>query len=99
MVGMLNTRRVGHLDCADGGQVWVDGLRLTSGICTAHRSLMSPTSCGWRFSRPRWWSGLWQAGNRELTTQALRTRHFDIPVDWAAQKPAPRRSLYVASER
>jgi hypothetical protein len=42
---------------------------------------------------------LWQAVNRELTTQALRTRHFDIPVDWAAQKPAPRRFSYVASER
>ena len=29
-----------------------------------------------------------EAVNRELTTQALRTRRFDIPVDWAAQKRA-----------
>jgi hypothetical protein len=30
VVEMLNTGRVGHLDCVDGGQVWVDGPRLTS---------------------------------------------------------------------
>ena len=31
MVEMLNTRLVGHLDCADAGQVWVDGPRLYIG--------------------------------------------------------------------